>query len=155
VLERAGLALQELARRAEDRPLAVRVELTGACPIHKKLTAKKEQLINEIRALANETGDAWVEKVILRTAPPEAFDDAHLLDGPLGELEQLFAEINADHERLMGMGEALADLKRKLPPELKEGPDAFDLDDPDHVRGLLEQARHILVSRLVPAGGDA
>lgn len=155
VLERVGGTFQDLIRTADDRLLAVRVELTGACPVHKKLTSKKEQCVNEIRSLANETGDAWVEKVILRTTSHETLDESYLTDGTLGELDQLFAEINADHERLMGLGEALADLKRKLPPELKEGPDALDFDDPDHVRAILEQARHILVSRLVPAGGDA
>ncbi|MBM4071415.1 MAG: DNA repair exonuclease [Planctomycetes bacterium] len=155
VLERVGSAFQNLVRNADDRLLAVRVELTGSCAIHKKLTAKKEQCVNEIRALANETGDAWVEKVLLRTAPQEAIDESCLADGPLGELDQLIAEIHVDHERLMGLGESLAELRRKLPAELQDGPDALDFDNPEQLRIILEQARHILVSRLIPAGGEA
>lgn len=157
VLERFRSAFQNLLRQADDRLLAVRVELAGACVAHKKLAARPEQYINEVRVQANDAGggEAWVEKVLLRTSPAEDLDKTFLIDGPIGELNQLIAEINADHERLMGLGEVFADLNRKLPAELKEGPDAFDLDNPDQLRAILEQARHILVNRLVPAGGDA
>jgi hypothetical protein len=129
--------------------------LTGPCQAHKKLAASPERYVNEIRSQAQELGggDAWIEKVALRTTLPKTLDEALLSEGPVGELNQLIAELSANDGQLHALGNELADLKKKLPPELKEGPDGLDLDNPDNLRTLLHQVRQILISRLMPGGG--
>jgi len=156
VLDRFNGEFQRLLKKADDRLLAVRVELTGPCQAHKKLAASPERYVNEIRGQAQELGggDAWVEKVALRTTLPKMLDEALLSDGPVGELNQLIGELSADDGQLQALGNELADLKKKLPPELKEGPDGLDLDNPDNLRTLLHQVRQILISRLMPGGGE-
>jgi len=156
VLERFGGEFQKLLQQADDRLLAVRVELSGSCLAHKKLAARPEQVISEIRAQAQQaaSGDAWVEKVKLSTSLPSGLDEAYLTEGPLGELNQLIAELSADEGELLALGNELADLKKKLPPELKEGPDGLDFDSPDKLRSVLQQVQQILINRLVPSGGE-
>jgi exonuclease SbcD len=156
VLERCNGEFQRLLKEADDRLLAVRVELTGPCQAHKKLAASPERYVNEIRSQAQELGggDAWVEKVALRTTLPKTLDEALLSEGPVGELNQFIAELSANDGQLQALGNELADLKKKLPPELKEGPDGLDLDNPDNLRTLLHQVRQILISRLMPGGGE-
>lgn len=156
VLERFQGELRKMLHAADSRLLAVRVELTGSCPAHRKLAARPEQYVTEIRARAHEAGgdEIWVEKVKLGTTLPQSSDDAVLMDGPIGELNQLIAEIAGDHERLMTLGEELAELKRKLPAELGEGPEALDLDSPENLRAMLGQAHQMLMDRLLPSGGE-
>jgi DNA repair exonuclease SbcCD nuclease subunit len=156
VLERFRGELQQLLQQADDRMLAVRVELTGSCQAHKKLAARPEQVINEIRAQAQQAGpgDTWVEKVRLLTSLPQSLENAYLTEGPVGELDQLIAEIAADDGLLVDLGNELADLKKKLPPELKEGPDALGFDRPDNLRTILGQVQRILSNRLSPSGGE-
>ena len=84
---------------------------------------------------------------------PKTLDEASLSEGPVGELNQLIAELSANDGQLKALGNELADLKKKLPPELKEGPDGLDLDNPDNLRTLLHQVRQMLISRLMPGGG--
>jgi hypothetical protein len=75
-------------------------------------------------------------------------------EGPVGELNQLIAELSANDGELQALGNELADFKKKLPPEIKEGPDGLDLDNPYNLRTLLYQVRQILISRLMPGGGE-
>jgi DNA repair protein SbcD/Mre11 len=154
VLERFRCEFQKLLQEADDRLLAVRVELTGSCPAHKKLAARPEQVIGEVRAQAQQAGggDAWVEKVKLCTSLPQCLEETYLTEGPLGELNQLIAEIAADNGQLLALGNELADLNKKLPPELKDGPDGLDLARPDNLRAVLNQVQQILSNRLVPGG---
>jgi exonuclease SbcD len=156
VLERFRSEFQKLLQQADDRLLAVRVELSGACQAHKRLAARPEQVIGEIRAQAQQTGggDAWVEKVKVLTSLPQDLDDAYVTEGPLGELNQLIADLAADDRQLLALGNELADLKKKLPAELKEGPDGLDLDSPHRLRTILNEVQQILTNRLVPSGGE-
>lgn len=125
---------------AEDRRLALRVELTGACQAHAALSANWPRWTAEFRRAAIEVGDGrvWVEKVVSRTRPEAVLDDA--LDGPLAELSALLDELSSDEVRLREFCDReLDDLRKKLDADLFQ-----DLD----LRALLDQVRPLLRDRL-------
>jgi DNA repair exonuclease SbcCD nuclease subunit len=150
VYDRVGHALSDVLGEAEGRPAASRLRLAGACPVHGRLRAAREQITNECRALAGSvgSGDLWIEKVVLDTqeAAPEA------PPGPLGELMQSISELDRDPARLAKLAEAFVDLSAKLPVNLRSGPDAFDPLRPEYVRECLEDVKALLLQRLLREG---
>ena len=141
-------ALPGLIEAAEGRTLALRVEVIGASAVHEKLLADKEGWANEIRgqALIHGSDRVWVEAVKLRTRPLKIGDEAPG-DGPLGELDRLLAELQGDDRLLKDFADReLADLRKKIPPELKRA-DLVDLDAPDWLRSVLDQVRPLLADR--------
>jgi DNA repair exonuclease SbcCD nuclease subunit len=158
LLDRLRERLHEVLASAEDRPLAVRVETAGRCGAHRHLAAHPQQWINEVRATALEVGAGriWIEKVRTATALPANLDDARAAGGPLGELVQWIDELKSDPlavEQLLG-GE-LAELRKKLPHELIEGPDALDLGQSEAMGELLDEVRQMLLDELTPREGMA
>ena len=151
VLDRLRQRLVELIRQADGRSLAVRVQITGPCPAHGALVAEPQRWINQIRAVAQDvgSGDGWVEKVVPDTSPPVDLDQTQLTDGPIGELIEYAAELKSAPEKLASLGDELSDLIDKLPPELREGPDAMGLDQPETLARMLDQAEQILVHHLL------
>lgn len=153
IVDRFGMRLSDLRQllgQAGPTALALRVEIVGACPAHAKVAAESDRWTREIRARAVDdgAGEVWVEKVIWRTCLPRN-QDVSLTDGPIGELLIYIDELMSDEDKLMELGGDLNDLRRKLPAELKEGPDPIDLDSPTSLRQLLGQVRELLVGRLV------
>jgi len=152
VLELVRSALAELLSSHGSVPLAVRLELTGACPIHQSLVADPAASINQVRAVAVDVsgGTTWIEKVRLHTMPDRASDSAAPADGPLGELVAYLQELRLDESQLMGLTADLAELKKKLPADLLRGDDALALDDPRWLRQILDSVEPMLIGRLCP-----
>ncbi len=150
VLARVMEKLGESRQASEGRPLALRVEITGPCRAHDLLLANPQKWINEIRSLAVETGaeDLWIEKVKFHTEPAST-QVAVPVDGPFSELIGVIEELCGDSGEARQFHEEFAELFRKLPAELKEGPEALRLDDPLWLRGLLPRVKPLLVSRLL------
>ena len=154
-LDRFRADLERLVAGADGRSLAVRVEFHGICAAHEQLAARPEHWINEVRAAALDLGaeQAWIEKVRIRSRPVGATLGIDL-DGPLGELTDLIGEYRDDVDRHDELGAELAELRSKLPPELREGPESLglDLDDPERVRALLGEVQALLTTRLLDPG---
>ena len=47
------------------------------------------------------------------------------------------------------LADELEDLRKKLPPELSEGPEAIDVGKPETTGELLDQVRQMLVGQMV------
>jgi exonuclease SbcD len=153
-LDRVQQALELALDAAAGRPLAVRVRLSGACPLHDDLTADPERWVNEIRSLGGVTGgdgSLWIEKVEIRTRRaadlplPARSDGEDALAGILRTVQ----ELETDDAGLARLGEAFGDLERKLPPELFEEGGAARPTDPARLRALLEEAKDLLLARLL------
>lgn len=146
--------IQSRHNNAEDRLLALRIELTGQTPIHRTLHARKDHWTNEIRSLAIDVGngDVWIEKVKLRTSSPAstaASDD--IPDDAIGELSALFAEAKTAPNRLSELNFDLADVVKKMPAELKL---LARPDDAEWLKEILTEAEPLLLSRLEGSEGD-
>lgn len=156
VLDQVRQGLDELARGAEGRSLAVRVDVVGPTPAHRALTAEPYRWTNEIRAAAQDVsaGDVWIEKVTMHTQPPRNTERSPSSDGPMGELLGWIAELRTDPSQLAGLAGELADLLDKLPPELKEGAGALRLEQPAQIHEILDQVEQLLVHQLQARKGN-
>ena len=160
VIRAFGDALPGLLADAEDRPLAVRVEVVGESAGHAAIAADSEQVGYELKNHANihGSGRVWVEKVRLRTTPLRVGGGDGAADGPFGELDRLLDELRGDGGKLARFAaRELAELHKKLPPDLGRGHghgpgEGIDLEDSDYLRGLLDQVRPLLTDRFAVGG---
>jgi exonuclease SbcD len=156
VVDKVREGLEREAAAAEGRPLAARVIVTGACAAHGALHDDPERWDKAIRSTATDVSDElWLEKVALRTGATYQLSDLAQRDDVLGKLVQSLESIGEDDARLNTLIDALADLQRKLPKEIRErGLDGgLRLDDRDTVRALARDAEQLLLARLLAEGG--
>ncbi len=149
VLHRASQSLAAALDESDGLPLAVRVEIRGACEAHLRLAADTERWINQVRnaALQQAEGRAWIEKVKLHTTAPHHFEPP--ADGPLAEIHEYLDEIMHDDGHLARLAKLLGELHRRLPEELKDPDDGLALDDPVRLRRLLDDVEPLLLGRLL------
>ena len=107
---------------ADGRLLALRVEVVGASAAHDKLARRQGGLVvsrSGARRTSHGSDRVWVEAVKLRTRPAQD-RRRRRGDGPLGELDRLLAELRGDDRLLQEFaGRELADLRKKIPAELR------------------------------------
>jgi DNA repair exonuclease SbcCD nuclease subunit len=153
VLARAGAALAAALEANDSLPLAVRVEVVGACAAHSEMSADLQRWINYVRnaALQQTTGQVWIEKVKLRTAPPRDFEPPP--DGPLAEIRQYVEELKGDDAQLADLVQLLSDFRNKLPDELRDA-EGLELAQPERLRTLLDEVEPLLLGRLTGAAPD-
>ena len=156
VLERVAEALGASLDAMGEQTLAVRVVVTGACGAHGELSLEPERWRSEIRAKALDLGGGriWVEKIRLATRAAVDVAAAAARDDALGGLLRAIAGLQADERQL---GELLAlfdDLRTKLPRELRAGDDPLDMERPESLRAALEDAKELLLARLLADGGQ-
>lgn len=145
VLERVRGSLNRAVSESERRLAAIRVRVSGASPAHELLLTHREHFTEEVRALSVDlSGEAWLEKVELGTTSLNRLD-LRERDDAISELLRGLQGMSEDEATLRELAEELAELKRKLPPELREGPDAIDLESPAALRSLLGEVEQTLL----------
>jgi DNA repair exonuclease SbcCD nuclease subunit len=141
---------------AEGRLIAARVSVAGASRAHAALRVSSERFQHEVRVAALDVGrDAvWVEKISLNTRPE---GDPLLLrerNDPVGALLRALDAVKNDDAELGNLAEELVELRRKLPRELLDGPDAARLGDARGVRELLDDIEGLLLPLLTEESGE-
>lgn len=134
----------------EGRLLAARVSVVGASRAHAALSVNAERFQHELRLAALDAGRdaAWIEKIVLKTRPE---GDPLLLrarNDPLGALLAALDHVRNDEGELLSLSEELGELKRKLPRELLDGPDAARLSNASDIRALLDDVEGLLLPLL-------
>jgi len=157
LLDLASTKLRDALAHADDRALAVRVNIIGRGSLHRRLVERPDELRGELRNCAVDLsgGRIWLEKIATDVRP--AVDLARLAagDDPIGLLLQSFETLRGDHGALSEVAQgALADLWAKLPSELSEGDDGARVDSAAELRALLVEAQDELLARLIE-GGEA
>jgi DNA repair exonuclease SbcCD nuclease subunit len=151
LLESTRQALLDALNTADDRLVATRLVVSGACPAHKQLATKQEQFVNECRALANDLGGGriWIEQVQLQTRSDLNFDELATRMDPLGDLVRFSRALPANEDALQSLLAEFSTFRQKLPLELRQGADAIDFDDPALLKNLLPEVEQILLPRLL------
>ena len=149
VTDLARAALERAAQEADGRPVAARVVLTGATAAHVALEAEPERVAGEIRALATDVGDVWVEKVRMTTRARLDLGALRERDDAIGQLCRSLEAMRTDDEALVSLSAELSDLRQKLPAELRDGEDALHLEDPRVMAALLDEVEQMVVPRLL------
>ena len=154
VYERVRSVMEEEQSMAEQRTLALRLELTGSCPMHAELHARAAQLIEELRGIAVGLGDIWLEKVKILTSRRTSLEELVGEDTPLAGLLQAIAGLDFGGDALTTLVPDLANLKTKLPAELV-ATDSLLSSQPDQLTELREEVRELLIAKLIQHGGEA
>lgn len=151
VLAQVSEKLAGIAQSSEKRPAAVRVVLTGACPLHDELFARQLHWMEQIRSIATQHGadTLWVEKVKFKTTPEKALRDLAELDGPIAELSACLKEWAASETRLTELKEMFIDIKSKVPQVLLQGEEGLPLDDLAWLKGTLGDVEKLAIGRLL------
>src|SRR6187431_3056513 len=146
VLERVRESLTAAVAQSDGRLSAVRVRVVGVSAAHEQLNARFERVTEEVRALTLDLpSEAWLEKVELATRPLGVRVDLREREDAIGELLRGLGNLAHDDAALAELAAELLELKRKLPSELREGPDAIDLESPEALRRLLAEVEQTLV----------
>jgi DNA repair exonuclease SbcCD nuclease subunit len=147
VRDRVREALDARRRETDGRPLAVRVTLEGRTDLHAALHRDRGHLREEMRALAADLGDVWLEKLEVATRPSAVGQPEE--DSPLAGLEQAVAALELDGS-LLGLAPEFENLRGRLPAELLAAEDPFHPDE-EGMAALRDEVRELLMARLEEA----
>jgi len=140
--------LEQELDMADGRPLALRLILTGRCPIHTQLLDRTDQWSEEFRGIAAGLGDIWLEKVKFTTTGQTDPEEIIVGDSAVAGLLQSIKNLELDSGTLLEMVPELAALKSKLPVEIYNNYDFFDRS-PDNMKELQIHVEELLIARLL------
>lgn len=139
LLARLGATVATALAAAAERPLLVRVTLTGETALHAALPDRVEELAAHAAGAAIEAGGRlWIEKLRCRTRAP-----ARLAADTMEPLRQAFLAAAAEPaiaDPLRGQIEAL---RQRLPPAIRH-----EADLPGDLVGLAQDAWDVVVAAL-------
>ncbi|HEV8247258.1 MAG TPA: DNA repair exonuclease, partial [Polyangiaceae bacterium] len=156
VIDQVRERLLSEIEEAEGRLVCARIVVGGATRAHAALRTDPERWQSEIRVQALDVGRgaAFVERVVTDTRP---LGDPTLLrarNDPLGALLRRLDALQEDDLALTELGDELGELRRKLPRELFEGPDAPRLSDASGLRSLVQDIEGLLLPLLTEEEGE-
>jgi DNA repair exonuclease SbcCD nuclease subunit len=117
--------LETAKRNNSGRLLAVRLHLHGVTELTAEL-ARHEDLRDRFNSIAIDSGEIWLERILLETLPPKTTTEFPLAD----EIRELMAEIASDEPLTREWMEQFAALNGQLTGELAETDVARALSDP-------------------------
>jgi len=139
--------------RANGKTLALRLVLTGKCPVHAQLLDRAAQWTEEFRGIAVGLGDVWLEKVKFQTSRKKRLAEIYGEDTPIAGLLSSIQHLELDGDALLGLVPELSALKSKLPAEIYSGDEPFLDPSPDKIAELRTEVQELLIARLLQHGG--
>jgi len=148
VYEKLRLGLEAMLSQSSERVTAVRLRIFGTTDAHGELSRDLEQVRHEAISIATECGKGlfWVERVEVSTSPRLNRDELLKRDDPIGEVVRILATLRQDPAALASWS-AIAELQKKFPDELANGPEAVKLDVAV-LSAAIDEAEGVLLSRL-------
>jgi hypothetical protein len=154
-IDLARPALSAAVAEADGRTVAARVSIHGASGAHSSLAADPERWENELRSVASELADElWLERVSIGTSAQLDVASLARRDDAIGQVARALRDLSADPEARGALLSELADLRTKLPPEVREGTDGVRLDDPEFLAAVLSDVEQMLLPTLAAIGSD-
>jgi DNA repair exonuclease SbcCD nuclease subunit len=146
-------ALEQEKDLADGRTLAVRLNLTGACPVHSTLHDRTPLWVERFQSIAAEFTGMWPEKVKFGTSPRAGLKEMFGAETPVAGLLRSIQQIELDGDTLSALVPELSALKNKLPAEIQTGDDPFLDPSPDKIEDLRKEIQELLIAGLVQHGG--
>ena len=144
LMDKASELFDQEIEQAGGRPLMVRLELHGSCPLHRQLVQDSRYWENSLKALAIDQGEIWLEKILLHTGNPQSVDLTLLQGSPL---EHFLQSVDHDPEDFFEVPEVQTLLAR-LPAELlKDRPLIPDDGQEQHL--LLDEIRDMVLAKIM------
>ncbi len=151
-LDRVRETLEEALGSADGRPVAMRLMLGGSTPLHGALHERASHWMEEFRGIAAGLMDVWVEKIMFRTVKSSEHEADSRDVSPLSALEKEVEDLKKRRGNLFDYAPELERLRSKLPPELLDEENPFDLSD-DEMDVLGEDIRTLLTGRMLRQEG--
>ncbi|UQA59515.1 metallophosphoesterase family protein [Polyangium aurulentum] len=155
VLEGCRSSISRAVEDADGRVVCARIVITGASRAHAALVRDPGRWHGEIRGLANDMGDAWVEKIQLRTRTLADLDALASNDDPIGGLLKKLRWIRDDDHELEKLGKELSDIAGKLPQEFFQTDAAAKITEADALRRIVDELPDYLLPQLSGEGEGA
>lgn len=155
VLECTRKAIEKERASAEGRPLAIRIRFKGATKMSGELAAYPERLEQQIKALGAETAgdELWIERIENATESKLDLESTLADDTGFGKLLNDILATPSRTDEINGLNDRVAELRQKMPSEAF-GPDSvLNLDEEETVLRLVDEAKQMLVGRLLTVGG--
>jgi len=150
-----GQSLEELLRNAEsDRPMAIRVTLSGATAAHGHLFGLDAQLRAEVLAQAASLSAErlWIEKVKVETSPLVRAKDISARSDAVADLQVLLARAGSDEAFLQGLQEDLMLLVGKVPLEVISAVPQLEEVRAGRMRALVDGIAPSVIAHVAKAG---
>jgi len=144
-LERIANALSTSLQAADGRPIAARITLTGATPLHEQLITEAERVRQGVIAEGRQHGiDAvWIESVVIGTTSAADFGSLATRPDVAGRLTKVLDELAGG-----ACTDFLGDYPGRLRDRIPEG--ALPAEHPLHDRvALLTRARELVLANLL------
>lgn len=151
-MQAAFAAMERERELAGERTLIVRVTFVGRTEAHATLCGDPERWEAQLRAYGAELGGVWVESVRFHTEPIVSFARLSERGDALGQLALALAELRADPARITEHLAQFDDLRSKLPPEVRDGPDGLRLEDVTSLGSVLDEVESLLLTKLAALG---
>lgn len=156
VLERTRRAIENERGAADGRLLAMRINFEGATEICEELSAYPERLKQQIRALAAEIGghDLWIERVENSVVGKLDLRSVLTADSYLAKLLTEIMATPQNPDEIERLQEVVESIMHKIPPDVFDAGSILNLDDPQTMARLVDEAKHMLIGRLLTEGGE-
>jgi DNA repair exonuclease SbcCD nuclease subunit len=148
IYEKSRTEIQNVARPADGRIAAIRIQVIGPTAAHSELMRNPEQVRNQLVSVATEVGEGsiWVEDVRVLTTPRLNREALLSRDDPIGEVVRMIDALRKEPGAIAKM-EAISDLRKKLPAALYSGSDPLRFNDAELAAALAE-TEGLLLARL-------
>ena len=144
LLDVAGQAFRQELDRADGRPLMLRLVLEGASPFHGELLRDSRFWENSLEALAIDSGDLWLEKILFQTRRVEELDPVSMEGSPLAGFLRTLDDGAGDCFE----ASELQTLRSRLPAELLREQSLLPEDSAAR-RALLQEIRDMVLARIL------
>jgi DNA repair exonuclease SbcCD nuclease subunit len=151
LMDQTETTLIELCRQHRGIPLIIRLKISAGTILWQKIHQNFDQFKNDLRSLSIDVsgGQIWIQDIhTIRLSHDENLKQGHGTD-PLGELHQMFRELEMDSNQILTYSHLLDDLITRLPRELREGPDAIRPNDPEWLSAAINEVESMLTARLL------
>ncbi len=143
--------IQKAIKNAEGRPVALRICYEGPTKMVDQISANPDHFTHEVKARGAEVAgeNVWIEKVENQLSGKRDLAAGLSDDSPLGIMLRDIIKIDGNPEEIDGLDGVLTELKQKLPLEAYKNDTGLNLDDEDTIKGLIEEVKQMLVSKLL------
>lgn len=154
LLELVREAFESERDKSDGRPLALRLVLAGATPLHESLHDSTTHWHEEFRAIAASLGDVWLEKIVIHTCNEQQPSEEFVDDSPLADLQKSVEGITFEKSRLLDLIPEFEQMRSKLPPDLLSDGDPF-LPNDEELSLICDEVRDLLTAKIRQGGRHA
>lgn len=156
VWERIRQAIASELAAADGRIIAMRIRLEGASQVAAALAADPEHVAQQCKAIGAELAgeDLWIERVENAVTSKRDLDAALADDNPLANLLNAIIATSHHPDDIDGLPDILAGLRQKIPHEALGSDATLNLDAPETLQRIVQEAKQMLVGRLLSVRGD-